>query len=260
MWIWVGAVLAGAMIGSFLNVVIHRLPLMINPPDGAGRLSLAWPPSHCPRCAAPIRGRHNIPLLGWAMLRGRCADCGGRISVRYPLVEAAGAALAALALWRFGPCGQAVLATALLWALLCVAVTDLEHLLIPDALSLSILWTGLTASALGLWPETATDAVLGAGLGYAGLRLIEAAATRLAGREAMGGGDAKLMAALGAWVGWREVPMVFLGACVVGTIVALPLIVSGRHHRQAPFPFGPFLAVAGAVTVFFPHLAAFLYK
>ncbi|MBF0561425.1 MAG: prepilin peptidase [Alphaproteobacteria bacterium] len=252
---WLGAIFAGAVIGSFLNVVIHRLPLMIlaevaPEEEDAGRLSLSWPPSHCPQCGAPIRLRHNIPLVGYAVLGGRCADCRGAISIQYPLVEVAGVAAAVLGLWRFGITAEAGLTVALLWALICVTAIDIRHQLIPDSLSGAILWTGLAASALGLRPLSAPDAILGAVMGYTALRLLTEAASRLMGREAMGGGDPKLLAGVGAWVGWQAVPMVFFGACVGGVLVALPLMALGRIRRRDPFPFGPFLAAAGAASVF----------
>ncbi|MFN3075827.1 MAG: prepilin peptidase [Alphaproteobacteria bacterium] len=254
---WLIAVGAGAMVGSFLNVVIHRLPILIGASEeeggGAGeaarRLSLSWPSSHCPACRAPIRLRHNVPLLGYVLLGGRCADCRGAISPRYPLVEAAGAGVAALALWRFGPTVEAGLVATLLWGLICVAAIDLRHLLIPDVLSGAILWSGLCASALGWWPLPASDSALGAAFGYSGMYLLAETAAYLIGREAIGGGDGKLLAGLGAWVGWRAVPLIFFGACLTGTLVVVPLLILGRHRRGDPLPFGPFLALSGAGIV-----------
>ncbi|MEO5373013.1 MAG: A24 family peptidase [Alphaproteobacteria bacterium] len=245
---WFAAVGGGAVIGSFLNVVIHRLPMLdVDDADGWERPSLWWPPSHCPRCGAAIRPWHNVPILSYVALKGRCADCRAAISLRYPLVEAAGVLAAVVALWRLGPTGPALLAAALLWALVCVTAIDIEHMIIPDSLNGAILWTGLGASALGWWPLPVTESVLGAAVGYIGLRLLAEAAQRLMGREAMGGGDPKLLAALGAWVGWTSVPSLFFAACAIGTVVALALMALGRHHRHVPIPFGPFLAIAGGV-------------
>jgi leader peptidase (prepilin peptidase)/N-methyltransferase len=245
----------GAVVGSFLNVVIHRLPIMIErgwpddrPAGRADRYDLIVPRSACPRCGHRIGFFENIPLVSFAVLKGRCSACGGPISWRYPAVEAAAACLAVVLGWRFGLGWQLPFAIACAYALLCVLVIDVERMLIPDAISLPLLWAGLVANAFGLFAP-AQAAILGAALGFAVLWGIGRAGALLLGREAMGGGDMKLMAALGAWLGWQQVPLVLFLAAAAGAGLGGVRMLLGRHRAGQPLPFGPFLAATGFVAL-----------
>jgi len=249
--LWLAALL-GLVSGSFLNVLIHRLPLMIARECGrdAARFDIAWPPSHCPRCRAQLSWRENIPLLSWLMQNGRCRHCQQHIAWHYPLVELAAAALVVLAVWLPYP-GNLTLPwhVLLLWGLLALAVIDLKTQLLPDALTLSLLWLGLLVNLDGALTPLA-DAVIGAAVGYASLWLIRAVHMQIRSVEGMGLGDAKLLAALGAWMGWTVLPLIVLIASLAGTLVGLALIVVRRGAWQAQLPFGQWLALAGALALF----------
>ena len=255
------ATLFGLLAGSFLNVVITRLPRMLEREwrrehaDQSGdveaasyyadqRFGLAFPRSHCPRCARPLRPRENLPLLSWLWLRGRCRACGWRIPPRYPLVETLGAAASAAVVWRFG-CGmEAASALLLTLALIALAGIDRETGLLPDEITLPFLWLGL---ALNLVDTHAAlhAAVLGAIAGYGVPWLAYHAHRLLTGREGMGHGDFKLLAMLGAWLGWEALPLVIVLSSVAAIAFGVTMIVLRRHERSAPLPFGPFLAAAG---------------
>lgn len=253
----------GLCVGSFLNVVIHRLPKImeqqwqnqcaelrgeesVSPPP----LSLAKPRSRCPECGHPISAIENIPLISYLLiLRGKCSGCHARISPRYPIVEAFTGLLSAYVAWHFGPTTQAVGALILLWALIALAAIDLDTQLLPDSITLPLLWLGLVAN---LW-STYTDlssAVIGAMLGYMALWSVFWLFKLATGKEGMGYGDFKLLAALGAWLGWQMLPAIILLSSVVGAIVGITLIVAARHGRNVPIPFGPYLAAAGGIALF----------
>ena len=272
----------GLLVGSFLNVVIHRLPKMLErqwreqcaelnaPPAQADRLAIepaapapAEPPynlvvprSACPACQAPIRSWHNIPVLSWLLLRGRCADCGAGISARYPLVELLCAVLTALVAWKFGYGWTALGGMVVTWFLIALTGIDLDHQLLPDALTLPLLWGGLLASlcwsaaasaagaSLNL-PVSPSAAIIGAAAGYLSLWSVYQLFRLCTGKEGMGYGDFKLLAALGAWLGWRMLLPIVLCSAAVGATVGIALIVAGRRGRGVPLPFGPFLAAAG---------------
>lgn len=252
----------GLFVGSFLNVVVARLPVMLDrrwraecadylgqgQEDDAPAFNLATPSSHCPACQAPVRPWHNVPLLGYAWLRGRCADCGERISPRYPLLEAlTGAMFAALA-WQLGL--QPLLAGGLLLSagLVALGCIDAQTRLLPDDLTLPLLWAGLLFHLFWL-PATLADVVLGAAVGYLLLWLVYQLFHLLTGKEGMGYGDFKLLAALGAWLGWQMLPLVVLLSSLLGSLIGIALIVAGRHGRGQPLPFGPYLAMAGWVAL-----------
>ena len=263
------ALLVGLIVGSFLNVCIHRLPR---------EESIVWPGSRCPHCAAPIAWYDNVPLLSWILLRARCRRCGGSISARYLLVELATGLLAVLALARFGPTPWALVAFAFAAALLLVSLVDLDHLIIPDVVSLPGILVGLAASAwvpggVGLW-----DAIAGVWLGGGFLWLVAATYERATGVEGLGLGDAKLLAMVGAFLGWQAIPAVLIIASVAGTFAGLAVLFrhDGRHAarrvhrmlgpaavavhwrraaRRTAIPFGPFLALGAAVALFTPRLA-----
>jgi len=265
-WIALACVL-GLLIGSFLNVVIHRLPVMLErqwreqcagldapgtpSPPRPPRYDLIVPRSACPACRAPIRSWHNIPVLSWLWLRGRCADCHARISIRYPLIELLCGLLTAAVAWRFGVGWQVLGGALLTWALIALTGIDLDHQLLPDALTLPLLWGGLLASlgwsALtpGSFPVSPTDALIGAAAGYLSLWTVYHLFRLCTGKEGMGYGDFKLLAALGAWLGWRMLLPIVLCSAAVGALVGVALILSGRRGRGVPLPFGPFLAAAG---------------
>ena len=250
--------LLGAIVGSFLNVVILRLPRMLEarwrrdaceflqlPDDQAApRLTLAHPASHCPHCGAPIRAWHNIPILSWLLLRGRAACCGARISAQYPLVEALSAVLAAACAWHFGYGWALAGSLVFSWMLLALAVIDLNTQLLPDDLTLPLLWLGLLGATAGVF-STPTAAIVGAAAGYLSLWTVASLFRLLRGREGMAPGDFKLLAAIGAWLGWHALPEVILLSSLVGAVVGSLLMVLRRQDRSQPIPFGPYLAGAG---------------
>ena len=262
-WAIVAAALLGLVIGSLLNVVIHRLPRMLErqwqadaaafgaPVEVAHEpYNLAIPRSHCPACGHRLRISELIPLVSWFALRGRCSACAAPISLRYPLVEAGCAALFALCGWRFGLTGSGLACMLCCALLLGCAVIDLETQLLPDALTLSLLWAGLLV-ALALGPVALTDAVAGAAAGYASLWLIHHGFRLITHREGMGYGDFKLLAALGAWLGWQLLPAVVLIASAAGAIFTLSAAALGRRDARQPIAFGPWLAAAGVLALFF---------
>jgi leader peptidase (prepilin peptidase)/N-methyltransferase len=253
----------GLLVGSFLNVVILRLPRMMEqnwkrdardalglPAVDEQRLSLSHPPSCCPSCQAPIRPWQNVPVLSWLALRGRCAKCRAPISVQYPLVEAAAALLSAVCAWRFGYAPALVAALILSWTLLALAVIDLRTQLLPDDLTLPLLWLGLLLALAPVFADL-RSAVIGAAIGYLALWSIYWLFKLATGKEGMGYGDFKLLAALGAWLGWQSLPTIVLLSSVVGALVGVGLIVFRRHGREVPIPFGPYLAAAGWLTLVF---------
>lgn len=254
--------LFGLMIGSFLNVVIYRLPLMMQRewraqcaelldqaiPDDTPRLSLWGPRSQCPHCHHLIGATENIPLLSYIRQRGRCAHCGVAIGAQYPLVEAASGLLAGVVAWKFG-FGWPVLAVLLFtWTLLAASVIDLHHQLLPDDLTLPLLWLGLLAALFGLGTDL-RSAVIGAMAGYLSLWLVYQGFRLLTGKEGMGHGDFKLLAALGAWTGWQHLVAIVLLSSLVGAICGVALILLRGRARSAPLPFGPFLAAAGWIVL-----------
>ncbi|MFZ1325575.1 MAG: A24 family peptidase [Candidatus Contendobacter sp.] len=257
------AVLFGLIVGSFLNVVIHRLPLimkqewraqcaeMLDQPDPEAdqpALTLWGPRSQCPQCGHLITARENIPLLSYLLQRGRCAHCNAAISVQYPLVEILGGVLAGIVAWTFGLGWPAAAALLFTWILLAASVIDFRHQLLPDDLILPLLWLGLFAALFGLFCPL-PDAVIGAMAGYLSLWSIYHLFRLLTGKEGMGHGDFKLLAALGAWTGWHYLVTIVLLSSLVGAVFGLALILFRGRERQAPLPFGPFLAAAGWIAL-----------
>lgn len=251
--------LLGLLVGSFLNVVIHRLPLMLQrdwqqecaelngqPPAELPPFNLCTPRSRCPHCQHQLSAFDNIPLLSWCWLRGRCRYCRAGISTRYPLVELAAAALAALALWRFGASPQLLAALLFSWMLLCMTLIDIDHLLLPDSLTLPLLWLGLLLNINELFVSL-SSAVLGAAIGYGILWSLFWLFKLATGKEGMGYGDFKLLAAIGAWFGWQALLPVLLLASLVGSVLGLALMASKRLGEDRVLPFGPALALAGWV-------------
>lgn len=258
--------------GSFLNVVIDRLPIMLQrqwrmhalqtlsiEPPPASRFNLATPRSHCPACGGVVRILHNIPVVSWILLRGRCANCQASIPVRLPVVELAGGvlALAVIGVWGFQWIALAYYVFLII--LLASALIDAETTLLPDQLTLPLLWLGLLAAAVFEATPTLFDAVAGAVGGYLSLWLVYWAFRLVTRREGMGYGDFKLMAAIGAWLGWQTAPAVILIAAVLGLAYAIVRILRRTATRGTPIPFGPFLAIAATVTLFAStRTAAFL--
>jgi leader peptidase (prepilin peptidase)/N-methyltransferase len=244
-------------VGSFLNVVIHRLPLMMEQAwrrecaDLAGeeipaaeRLSLALPGSRCPHCGHALRARENIPLLSYLFLRGRCSACAKPIGGRYPLIEAGTALLSILVVWQLGVTWEAAAALILTWGLIALAFIDIDTQLLPDSITLPLLWLGLLLSLDGGFTSP-RDAILGAALGYLFLWTIYQVFKLITGREGMGYGDFKLFALFGAWLGWQALPMILILSSVVGAIIGLALLARRGQDRHTPLPFGPYLAAAG---------------
>ena len=252
----------GAVVGSFLNVVALRLPRMmeadwqqeareileLEPPAETVRWSLVHPPSQCPHCGQPIKPWHNVPVLGWLWLRGRSACCGQRISIQYPLVETLSLVLSMLCAVRFGYSPQLGAALVLTWTLLVLAVIDFNTHLLPDVLTLPLLWAGLLLSLFRVF-TTPEASIIGAAAGYLSLWLVYWAFKLLTGRDGMGFGDFKLLAALGAWLGWNELPEIIILSSLVGAVGGVALILSGRQNRDQPIGFGPFLAGAGYLAL-----------
>jgi leader peptidase (prepilin peptidase)/N-methyltransferase len=262
------AFLFGLAIGSFLNVVIHRLPRMLEQqwraqaadiegrpaPDVVVPYNLVTPRSRCPACNAGIRAIHNVPVLSWIALRGRCAACRAPISVRYPLVELATAAAFAAVAWHFGFGPAAFLGFVLTAYLVALTGIDVDRQLLPDILTVPLMWIGLLASfwhlpGSAVPPAALRDAVIGAAAGYLSLWLVFQLFKLATGKEGMGYGDFKLFAAIGAWLGWQMLPVVLILAAVVGAAVGLALMATRRLGRGTPIPFGPYLAGAAWIAL-----------
>ncbi|GJL90713.1 prepilin peptidase [Hyphococcus sp.] len=250
-WVfYVTAICVGAVMGSFLNVVIHRGPVLWKLIDAPDRGNLAFPRSSCPTCGAVIRIWHLIPLVSYAMLRGKCAACGARISPRYPLVELVGVVSALVALAVFGLTFSALFAFVFFLFLLALGVIDFETGFLPDALTIPLLVLGICANSFGLFNATPGAAVLGAVIGYVAFRLIDIIFLRLRDVEGLGQGDAKLLAAIGAWLGWTALPpVVFLAAITALIGVGAASLRGVKIKQDTPIPFGPALAAAGALAM-----------
>lgn len=255
---WTAVVWLGLCIGSFLNVVVHRLPRMMERQERvwarealalpaepeAAPYDLVVPRSACPGCGHLIRAHENVPVLSWLVLRGRCAHCGMAISARYPVVEALTAILTVVVVVLYGHGWTTAWALLFTWALLSAALIDLDHQLLPDAIVLPLLWLGLLVNVPGTFVPL-EEAVVGAAVGYGALWSIYWAFKLLTGKEGMGYGDFKLMGAMGAWFGWIVLPQLVLLAALSGIVGALVLRLAGRLDGGQPMPFGPFIAAAG---------------
>ncbi len=254
--------LLGLVVGSFLNVVIHRLPKMMErdwhaqcaelkgeTPKPAPRYNLLVPRSACPHCGHAISAAENIPVLSYLFLRGKCAGCGAAISPRYPIVEAISGILSAYAAWHFGFGIMALAAIVFVWALIVLTFIDFDTQLLPDDITLPLLWLGLLLNLNGAFTSL-PNAVIGAIAGYLVLWSVYWLFKLATGKEGMGFGDFKLLAAIGAWMGWQMLPLVILLSSLVGAIVGIALIVFARHGRHIPIPFGPYLAGGGLIALF----------
>jgi leader peptidase (prepilin peptidase)/N-methyltransferase len=268
----------GLVIGSFLNVVIYRLPIMLErewrsqaaeslPAKGDAetaaqpltpeQFTLSTPRSACPVCKTPIKAWQNVPLVSWLLLRGRCAACTARISLRYPLVELTTGILSAWVAWHFGFGAPAACALLVTWALIALTGIDIDHQLLPDSITLPLMWTGMIAAVIvgpiagNPIPVSAHDAIVGAASGYLSLWLVFHTFRLITGKEGMGYGDFKLFAALGAWLGWKLLPLVILLSAAAGALLGILMIVLRGRDRSAPMPFGPYLAAAGWLAMMY---------
>lgn len=253
--------LLGLVIGSFLNVVIYRLPVMMQrsweeqchelldleqPPRET--FNLITPNSRCPHCGAAIGPLENIPVISYLLQRGRCKHCGGTISIRYPVIELLTALMSGIAAWHFGFGWTALFAVLLTWALIAMSFIDIDHQLLPDDLTLPVLWLGLLLSLYGIFTDM-QSAIIGAVAGYLSLWLVYQLFKLVTGKEGMGYGDFKLFALFGAWLGWQALPLILLLSSLVGAVVGITLILFRGRDRQLPIPFGPYLAAAGWIAM-----------
>jgi leader peptidase (prepilin peptidase)/N-methyltransferase len=255
------AVIFGLLIGSFLNVVIHRIPKMMQresdnyvahesgqPLPHTDRYNLVVPRSGCPQCGHQITALENIPVISYLVLRGKCSACKTPISVRYPIVEALTGALSGFLIWHFGSGVVGLAALAFTYMLIAMTFIDADTTLLPDDLTLPLLWMGLLLNLNGTFVPL-QEAVIGAAAGYLTLWTIFWLFKLATGKEGMGYGDFKLLAALGAWLGWKMLPLIILASAAVGAVVGIALIVVARRGRNIPIPFGPYLAAAGLLTL-----------
>jgi leader peptidase (prepilin peptidase)/N-methyltransferase len=259
----------GLLVGSFLNVIIYRLPVMLKrqwktdcmsflaqenePVPGSTTrndqpFNLVVPRSRCPHCGHLITALENVPVLSFLFLRGRCRECKTPISIRYPLIEILSASLAVIVAWKFGFSLQTAMAILLSWALICLSFIDYDHQYLPDNITLPFLWVGLFLNLNGVYVEL-TSAVLGAILGYLLLWSVYQVFKIITGKEGMGYGDFKLLAMLGAWLGWQALPAIILISTLVGSVIGVSLILFKQHNRNHPIPFGPYLAIAGWIVL-----------
>ena len=256
------ALVVGLAVGSFLNVVIHRLPKMMerdwhaqcaelrgDAVIDAARYNLAFPRSACPHCGHQISALQNIPVLSYLALRGKCAGCGAPISARYPIVELLTGLATAYAAWRYGATLAGVGAMVFLWAMIALTFIDADTQLLPDSITLPLLWLGLLLNINATFVDL-SSAVIGAVSGYLVLWSVYWLFKLATGKEGMGFGDFKLLAAIGAWLGWKILPLVILLSSLVGALVGIALIVLAKRGREVPIPFGPYLAAAGVIALF----------
>ena len=266
--IWVGVIALGLAVGSFLNVVIYRLPVMMQnewrrecdeylkdqeqPPlkkkeKKEEKFNLAYPNSRCPICGHAIKPWQNIPVLSYVLLKGACANCKTKISPRYPIIEASTALLGALVFWHFGADAQTLFGLVFLWCLISLTMIDVDHYLLPDSITLPLMWLGIFANLFGTY-TTLDSSVIGAIAGYLSLWLVYWGFKLATGKEGMGYGDFKLLAALGAWMGWEYLPLIILLSSAVGALLGVGAIVLLGRDKAKPLPFGPYLAVAGFIA------------
>ncbi len=260
-WLWLSVALLGLCVGSFLNVVIYRLPRMMEaqwksecaelngvPLAEREPFNLVKPDSRCPGCGAPIRAWQNIPVVSWIALRGKCASCATPISARYPAVELFTGALSVLMAWRFGYSAALVAGLLFAWAMVALTFIDFDTQLLPDDITLPLLWAGLLVNAFGMFVDL-RSAVLGAAAGYLLLWSVYWAFRLIAKKEGMGYGDFKLLAAIGAWTGWQVLPFALVIAAGVGAVVGSVFLWLSKRGADTRIPFGPYLALAGIASL-----------
>ena len=265
-YLYFTVVIFSLMVGSFLNVVIYRLPKMLEqswylecrdflaqelkdtPVKTIKPITLSSPASTCPHCGHGIRFYENIPIISWLILRGRCSQCKETISCRYPLVESTTALLSLVVAMHYGASIETVMILVLTWCLICLTLIDFDHMILPDQITLPLLWLGLLVNINGTFVPL-SDAVIGAVAGYLSLFSVFWLFKLLTGKEGMGQGDFKLLAVFGAWAGWQLLPLLILMASAVGAIIGIGLIVFKDHQKDQAIPFGPYLAIAGWITL-----------
>lgn len=275
-YIFTVVTIIGATIGSFLNVVIYRLPLSLMkgwereckeflastdeakptptsaeaaPEDTKETFNIAFPASHCPCCKAPVRAWQNIPIISYLLLKGKCAACKVKISLRYPIVEFVTSVLSVWVVYSLGLTVEAGLVLLLTWSLLVLTLIDVDHQLLPDNITLPLMWLGLLANTQGYFTDL-QSAVLGAVMGYLALWSVFWLFKLVTGKEGMGFGDFKLLAALGAWMGWQALPVIIILSSAVGAIIGIGGILIFGKDKNKPIPFGPYLAIAGWIAFF----------
>ena len=259
-WIIIAGIL-GLLVGSFLNVVIYRLPIILerewteqcaelgdqaSPPEAV--FTLSRPRSACPHCGHAITALENIPVISYLFLAGKCKACRTPISIRYPIIEALSALMSVIIAWHFGFGWSAVGALLLSWALIALTFIDVDHQLLPDKITLPLIWLGLAFNLSGVYTDLHSS-VIGAIAGYVSLWSIYHLFKLVTGKEGMGYGDFKLLAALGAWLGWQALPMIVLLSSFVGALIGITLVLLKQHQREIPIPFGPYLAIAGWIAL-----------
>ena len=256
-------VVLGLLVGSFLNVVIYRLPVMMergwksecqlilhpdSPPEEPEQpFNLAYPHSHCPGCQSPIRAWQNIPVISYLLLKGQCANCKIAISARYPIIEAVTGLMSAVIAWQLGASIEMLAALFFTWALISLTMIDADHKLLPDQITLPLLWAGLLLNSTAMFIPL-YDAVWGAIGGYLSLWSVYWLFKIITGKEGMGYGDFKLLAALGAWMGWQSLLVIILLSSLVGAIVGTIILLANKQGRNTAIPFGPYLAAAGWIS------------
>jgi leader peptidase (prepilin peptidase)/N-methyltransferase len=264
--------LLGLLVGSFLNVVIYRLPVMMQSgwrrecrqylqlPEEAPEESfnLVWPGSRCPACKAEIKAYQNIPVISYLLLRGQCANCSAPISLRYPLIEAFTGLCSLMVAWHFGYGVPLLFALPLTWSLIALSFIDVDSQLLPDSITLPLLWLGLLLSLFSVFTDPHTS-IIGAVAGYLSLWSVYWAFKLLTGKEGMGYGDFKLLALFGAWLGWQYLPMIILLSSLVGAVIGVTMILLGKHDVGKPMPFGPYLAAAGWLALIWGEKINSLY-
>lgn len=250
--------LLGLIVGSFLNVVIFRLPVMMQTSwrrecrqylelpeeDATPPFDLIRPASRCPSCHTPVRAHQNIPIISYLLLRGRCANCSTAISTRYPTIEALSGLCSLTVAWHFGYGLPLLFALLLTWSLIALSFIDIDHHLLPDSITLPLLWLGLLVSLFDVYADSHA-AIVGAIAGYLSLWSVYWLFKLLTGKEGMGYGDFKLLSLFGAWLGWQYLPMIILLSSLVGAVIGVSMIALGKHSAGKPIPFGPYLAAAG---------------
>ena len=254
----------GMCIGSFLNVVIYRLPKMMQQDwheqccelldmkdedvSEQQQVNLIFPGSSCPSCQHKITALENIPVISYLFLKGRCSSCNVKISLQYPIIEMFTGLATAYVAWHFGFSLQTLFAVFFTWALICLSVIDLEHSLLPDDITLPFMWLGLACNTFGVFTDI-NSSLIGAMLGYAILWIVFISFKTVTGKEGMGYGDFKLLALLGAWLGWQSLPLIILLSSITASVIGLAMIIFKGRDKAAAFPFGPYLAIAGWITL-----------
>jgi leader peptidase (prepilin peptidase)/N-methyltransferase len=270
-WLVLVVSVLGLLVGSFLNVVIYRLPIMMEQdwrtqcdelnnktPEVVASFTLSVPRSRCPHCNHAIKAIENIPVISYLFLGGKCKQCKAPISKRYPLIEALTGLLSGIVAWHFGFDWACLGALLLTWSLITLTFIDIDHQLLPDSITLPLLWLGIVFNLFTVYTDL-TSSVIGAIAGYLSLWLVFHGFKLVTGKEGMGYGDFKLLAALGAWFGWLILPSIILLSSLVGAIVGISLIVFGQHQRNVPIPFGPYLAAAGWIALVWGDAITYAY-